>query len=143
MGTLETVKFLVVDDDDVSVMKVKRAMKKAKLANPVFVASDGVEALEILRGDASREKIAPPYIVTLDINMPRMDGHEFLKEIREDPNLNRVIVFVLTTSENEADVMAAYDRNVSGYILKENSEHGLIDKINMIDTFSNLVVLPR
>lgn len=139
----DPVKFMIVDDDEVSVMKIKRAISKANLSNPVTVATDGIEALEILRGDGAYDELAPPYIVTLDINMPRMDGHEFLQEIRKDPKLRKVIVFVLTTSSNEADVMAAYDQNVAGYILKENSEHGLMEKINMIETFSNLVVLPK
>ncbi|WP_083098259.1 response regulator [Pseudophaeobacter leonis] len=139
----EPVKFLIVDDDEVSIMKIKRAIKKANLGNPVFVAMDGIEALEMLRGDAGQERITQPYIVTLDINMPRMDGHEFLKEIREDPNLHNVVVFVLTTSNSEADIQAAYEKNVAGYILKENSEYSLIEKINMLERFSNLVVLPK
>ncbi|MFD1157808.1 response regulator [Roseovarius aestuarii] len=143
MIDFEPVKFLIVDDDEVSVIKIKRAIAKAKLGNPVRVANDGIEALEILRGDGGQEKITPPYIVTLDINMPRMDGHEFLQEIRNDTRLKNVLVFVLTTSSNEADIRAAYDRNVAGYILKENSESDLIDKINMIENFSNLVVLPK
>jgi CheY-like chemotaxis protein len=139
----EPVKFLIVDDDEVSIMKIKRAIKKAHLGNPVFVAMDGSEALEMLRGDAGQERITQPYIVTLDINMPRMDGHEFLKEIREDPNLHNVVVFVLTTSNSETDIQAAYEKNVAGYILKENSEHSLIEKINLLERFSNLVVLPK
>ena len=143
MMNFEPVKFLIVDDDEVSVMKIKRAIAKAKIGNPVRVANDGIEALEILRGDGGQKKITPPYIVTLDINMPRMDGHEFLQEIRNDERLKNVLVFVLTTSSNEADIRAAYDRNVSGYILKENSESDLVDKINMIENFSNLVVLPK
>jgi CheY-like chemotaxis protein len=106
----EPVKFLIVDDDEVSIMKIKRAIKKAHLGNPVFVA---------------------------------MDGHEFLKEIREDPNLHNVVVFVLTTSNSETDIQAAYEKNVAGYILKENSEHSLIEKINLLERFSNLVVLPK
>lgn len=139
----EPVKFLIVDDDEVSVMKIKRAIKKARFFNPVTVAADGVEALEILRGEGNRGEFKRPYIVTLDINMPRMDGHEFLREIRADPNLHNVVVFVLTTSDNEKDVKAAYSQNVAGYILKENSDNGLLEKISMIEAFSNLVVLPR
>ena len=139
----EPVKFLIVDDDEVSIMKIKRVISKANLGNPVKVAMDGIEALDILRGDAGFERLTPPYIVTLDINMPRMDGHQFLEEIRKDELLKNVVVFILTTSDNDDDINAAYDKHVAGYILKENSENGLIEKINMIDDFSNLVVLPR
>lgn len=142
MSNYQPVKFLIVDDDQVSVMKIQRAIKKAKLGNPVYIAGDGIEALEILRGDESHPRLAPPYIVTLDINMPRMDGHEFLREIRDDPMLKNVVVFVLTTSDSVKDIDAAYEQHVAGYILKENSEVGLIEKINMIESFANLVVLP-
>ena len=139
----EPVKFLIVDDDEVSIMKIKRAISKANLGNPVIVAMDGIEALDILRGDGGKDKLSQPYIVTLDINMPRMDGHQFLKEIRSDPILQNVVVFVLTTSANEEDIAAAYEQHVAGYILKENSENGLIEKISMIENFTNLVVLPK
>ncbi len=139
----EPVKFLIVDDDEVSIMKIMRAIKKSNFANPVSVAKDGVEALEILRGDRNHERLTPPYIVTLDINMPRMDGHEFLEEIRSDDQLRNVVVFVLTTSDNENDISTAYDKNVAGYILKERSEESLLEKINMIESFSSLVILPK
>jgi len=136
------VKFLIVDDDDVSVMKVKRAINKAQFCNPIIIARDGVEALEILRGDNIRDRLAPPYIVTLDINMPRMDGHEFLKELRGDPLLKNVVVFVLTTSDNKEDVDSAYDQHIAGYIVKERSEENLHEKVAMIERFSSLVVMP-
>lgn len=139
----EPVKFLIVDDDEVSVMKVKRVVNKAKLENPIAVAGDGIEALEILRADGGREVFAKPYLVFLDINMPRMDGHEFLAEVRSDPLLKNVLVFMLTTSDNAHDVDAAYGQNVAGYLLKDNTEHGLIEKINMVDAFSSMVVMPR
>lgn len=138
----KVVRFLVIDDDQVSVMKIKRVLKKANLSNPVSVAQDGIEALELLRGSPESERLMQPYVVTLDINMPRMDGHEFLEEVRNDPSLRSVVIFVLTTSDNHSDVMAAYDKNIAGYILKENSENGLLEKINMIKDFTNLVVLP-
>ena len=139
----EPVKFLIVDDDEVSVMKIMRAIKKANFANPVLVAKDGIEALEILRGDKDHERLTPPYIVTLDISMPRMDGHEFLQEIRGDERLKNVVVFVLTTSDNEVDISSAYDQNVAGYILKERSEESLLEKVSMIESFSSLVILPN
>ena len=139
----EPVKFLIVDDDEVSQMKFQRALAKSKISNPTFFAADGIEALEILRGDTDQEKFAQPYIVTLDINMPRMDGHEFLAELRNDKDLRKVIVFVVTTSDNDVDVRSAYEQNVAGYILKEQSEECLLEKVCMLESFSNLIVLPR
>ena len=138
----DPVKFLIVDDDDVSIMKVKRSIAKANFSNPVLTAQDGVEALEVLRGDEDKDRLSPPYIVTLDINMPRMDGHEFLREIRDDPSLKNVVVFILTTSDNQFDIDSAYDRNVAGYLVKEGAEDSLQEKIAMIERFSSLVVLP-
>ena len=138
----DPVKLLIVDDDDVSIMKVKRSIAKANFSNPVLTAQDGVEALEILRGNKDTDRLSPPYIVTLDINMPRMDGHEFLREIRDDPSLKNVVVFILTTSDNQFDIDSAYDRNVAGYLVKEGSEDNLQEKIAMIERFSSLVVLP-
>lgn len=138
----QAVKFLIVDDDEVSIMKIKRAISKANFSNPIIVARDGLEALEVLRGHDANNQITPPYIVTLDINMPRMDGHEFLSEIRDDPALRNVVIFILTTSDNKNDINSAYDKNVAGYILKELSEDDLLQKVSMIESFSNLVVLP-
>lgn len=138
----EPVKFLIVDDDEVSVMKIQRVIAKARLQNPIFVAQDGLEALGILRGESGDSELTPPFIVTLDINMPRMDGHEFLCELRGDPKLSNVVVFVLTTSDSEKDVQTAYQRNIAGYLLKDAVEKDFQEKIMMIERFSNLVLLP-
>ena len=107
---LETrpVKVLLVEDDEIDQMAVKRAFKRAGIENEMIIANDGVEALEVLRGDGD-EDFGAPYIILLDLNMPRMGGLEFLQELRQDPLLNRSIVFVLTTSDDETDIAAAYD----------------------------------
>lgn len=122
---------------------MQRAFKKSKIENPAVYATDGIEALEILRGDAENEGLARPYIVTLDINMSRMDGHEFLAELRSDENLRNVVVFILTTSDNDFDIRSSYDQNVAGYILKEQSEEKLLEKVCLLGSFSNCIVLPR
>jgi len=98
-GSLKTapVKFLIIDDDQVSVMAIKRALKKLKILNPIVEATDGQYALDILRKDAQENNGLPPYLVTLDLNMPRMDGFEFLEEVRRDPTLHRAVIFVLST----------------------------------------------
>lgn len=137
------VKFLIVDDDAVDVMAIQRSMKKLRLANPVLVAKDGIEALEILRGEANCGKIMPPFIVTLDLNMPRMGGQEFLENIREDPALRSVVVFVWSTSDAKSDVDASYERNVAGYIVKEQGEDSFKRALNMLDEYAQIVVLPN
>ena len=103
---------LLVEDDEVDVMNVRRAFKKNHITNPLFVAGNGVEALEQLRsGKIPRER----RIVLLDLNMPQMNGIEFLRELRRDPELKLTPVVVLTTSNDERDEIEAYNLNVAGY----------------------------
>ncbi|MDH5230238.1 MAG: response regulator [Gammaproteobacteria bacterium] len=110
---------LLVEDDEVDAMNVKRAFKKLKVNNPLHHASNGIEALNMLRGGAGHEKLVPtPRIILLDLNMPQMNGIEFLTELRKDKSLKSISVIVLTTSNEEQDKVAAYDLNVAGYVLK-------------------------
>lgn len=138
----EEVKILIVDDDEVCVMALQRAIKKMKLLNHVEVASDGVEAWEKLKGEAGNEQLMPPYIILLDISMPRMDGHEFLEKVRNDEFLHRSLVFVLTTSSAIEDVQRAYDQNVAGYVVKGSPYDSFIKTFEMVDKFANLIVFP-
>ncbi len=109
---------LLVEDDDVDVTHIKRCLRKLRVVNPLFVASDGLIALDMLRGTNGVEKIPAPALILLDINMPRMNGLEFLEQIRADENLRHLSVVVLTTSDEEKDIVQAYNFNVSGYIIK-------------------------
>jgi CheY-like chemotaxis protein len=111
---------LLVEDDDVDTEAVARALKKAGLSAPLLTAADGIEALNLL-ADRSRNGAATrPCIVLLDINMPRMNGLEFLTEMRKDDVMKRNVVFMLTTSARPQDKTAAYGLQAAGYILKEN-----------------------
>lgn len=112
---IKIINILLVEDDEVDVMNVKRALKKKGLNNPLFVAGNGIEALELLRG---KEEIPKPRVILLDINMPKMNGIEFLKELRKDESLKNISVFVMTTSNEDSDKIEAYNLNVAGYILK-------------------------
>ena len=111
---------LLVEDDEVEVMKVKRAFKKNKINNPLYLASNGLEALEMLRTQNQQPPIVPPQrrLILLDLNMPKMNGLEFLQELRKDPELKVTPVIVLTTSDEDKDKVEAYNLNVAGYILK-------------------------
>ncbi|QGX98503.1 DNA-binding response regulator [Roseovarius faecimaris] len=139
----DPVKFLIVDDDQVSVMAIKRALKKLRILNPILVARDGREALDILRGASGEDGLPPPFLVTLDLNMPRMNGFEFLEELRQDKSLNRAVVFVLSTSDAPTDIAHAYDSNVAGYIVKDDLGDSFLRALDMIDSFSKVVELPR
>src|SRR5438105_2607345 len=116
MDTMErTTNILLVDDDDIDVMNVRRAFEKGKIDNPLFHAEDGLRALEMLRdGSFPRER----RLVLLDLNMPRMNGIEFLRELRADPELQATPVVILTTSDDERDRVEAYDFHVGGYLVK-------------------------
>jgi CheY-like chemotaxis protein len=130
---------LVVEDDEVDVMNVKRAFQKNHIANPLYVAENGVEALERLRsGEIPRER----RIVLLDLNMPRMNGIEFLRELRADPELRSTTVVVLTTSNDERDKVDAYDLNVAGYLLKPVTFSNFCEVMAALNKYWTLVELP-
>ena len=108
---------LIVDDDRVDTMAIRRSFRELKITNRVVTARDGIEALEHLRGENGREALRSP-LVLLDLNMPRMGGIEFLEEVRRDAILQPLLVFVMTTSSAVEDRVRSYAKNVAGYILK-------------------------
>ncbi|MBG6109621.1 CheY-like chemotaxis protein [Flavobacterium sp. CG_23.5] len=128
------VNILLVEDDEVDVMNVKRAFTKNNIKNELYVAGNGVEALDMLRSG-----IVPlPRIIILDINMPKMNGIEFLKVLREDENLKNISVFVMTTSNEDSDKINAYNLNVAGYILKPLSFEKFITSVATLKNFWSL-----
>lgn len=133
---------LLVEDDDGDAKAMDRAFKRAKIANPMRRAIDGVHALEILRGENGNEKLAPPFLLLVDLNMPRMNGIQLLQALRADPALRRTIAFVLTTSKREEDKIAAYDLNVAGYILKQTADEDIKNLVELIDCYWRIVEMP-
>lgn len=118
--TSRTVTVLLVEDNAVDREAIQRAFDRMRIANPIVCAGDGAQALEILRGTDAVPPMEKPLLILLDINMPRMNGLEFLKQMRADPQLHDNIVFVLTTSKSDEDRMAAYAEHVAGYIVKSD-----------------------
>jgi CheY-like chemotaxis protein len=115
----EMLNILLVEDDEVDVMNVQRAFKKNNITNPLYIANNGLEGLAILRGNG--ELVTMPRerrLILLDLNMPKMNGIEFLRELRVDAELKQIPVVVLTTSNEDKDKVEAYNLNVAGYILK-------------------------
>ena len=138
---VENVTVLLVEDDDVDAERVIRSFRKSGIPHPIRRARDGIEALEVLRGETG-EPILRPYIILLDLKMPRMGGLQFLGCLREDPVLADAVVFVLTTSRNEADRCKAYLRNVAGYIVKSRSSGDFVDVASMLAWYWRVVELP-
>lgn len=133
------VTILLVDDDDVDVMGVQRALKKLKILNPIVRARDGIEGLELLRDP---QAVKRPYIVLLDLNMPRMSGLEMLAELRKDSALSSAVVFVLTTSKADEDKVEAYQQHIAGFIIKSQVGDGFLRVMEMLDHYWRVVELP-
>ena len=127
---------------DVDREGVRRAFARHRIANPIFTASDGIEALALLRGTPERPALGRPILVLLDLNMPRMNGVEFLRELRADEALRDTVVFVLTTSKSDEDRVASYNFNVAGYIVKNDVGAGFINLVNLLDHYWRVVEFP-
>lgn len=137
-ASCKEVTLFIVDDDDIDVIALERAMRKHKLPNRVCRAKDGQQALDMLRAHA----VEPPYIVLLDLNMPRMSGLEFLQALRDDSRLTITVVFVLTTSKSDEDLVAAYQFHVAGYVLKQHKDRDFMGVIGLIEHYWHLAELP-
>jgi CheY-like chemotaxis protein len=133
---------LLIDDDEIDAESIKRAFEQQKIANPLIHVTDGLAALALLRGQPGESPLPKPYIILLDINMPRMNGLEFLYELRQDPNLAHSVVFVLTTSNNPQDRVFAYEQHIAGYILKRNVGQDFGNALRLLANYQTLVVLP-
>ena len=134
---------LLIDDDEVDVMTVKRAFQKNNITNPLYVASNGVEALALLRSN-ELPKLLPGQrrLILLDMNMPKMGGIEFLRELRADPELQTLPVIVLTTSNEDKDIVEAYKFNVAGYIIKPVTFTKFVDLMATLNKYWTISEMP-
>lgn len=130
---------LVVEDDDVDYRLLARSFAKHKIGNVVVRAKDGLDALEKLE----RGEVQKPFFVLLDLNMPRMNGQEFLAEIRSRPEHAETVVFLVTTSEDEDDIRQGFSQHVAGYFLKDDVDSSLDKIVEVIDGYWQIVVLPH
>ena len=136
MRSGKPVTILLVEDDEVDVKALRWAFDKLKIANPVSVARDGVEALELLK------TLPRPFLIITDINMPRMNGIEFLRNVRASKDYRDSIVFVLTTSNDEQDKIDAYNLNVAGYMLKSDMGTSFTRAIALVENYWKIVEFP-
>ena len=132
---------LLVEDDEVDVMNVERAFERNKLRNTLFVAGNGLEALELLRG----EKIPKERrLILLDLNMPGLDGRKTLQLIKQDGTLKRIPVIILTTSSDERDIQDCYQMGANTYVQKPVSFDGLIEAIKRLKAYwFEIALLPK
>jgi CheY-like chemotaxis protein len=136
---------LMAEDNEHDIVATKRAWKKHNIANPLFIVNDGEECLDYLyqRGDYAEPGSAPhPGILLLDINMPKMDGLDVLKNIRADEKLYRLPVVILTTSKAEEDRIRSYDLGANAYIVKPVGFENFSFAVKTISLFWQLVELP-
>ncbi len=135
---------LLVEDNPGDVLLVKKGFTSSKISNHIRVAQDGEEALEMLRRSGPHTDVPLPDLILLDLNMPRKDGKEVLAEIKQDPNLRRIPVIVLTGSDAETDVVKSYNLHANGYIVKPVAIEMFEEIIRAIENFwFTVVVLPE
>ena len=130
---------LLVEDDQVDVMTIQRALKLLKVLNPLDVAGNGEEALTYLHNSQNML----PCIILLDLNMPRMGGLEFLTIIKEDPVLHRIPVIILTSSRQEQDRTAGFDKNIAGYMVKPVGDEQFVEVMRTINLYWTLSEMPE
>ncbi|KQV56378.1 MULTISPECIES: response regulator [unclassified Duganella] len=129
---------LLVEDDQVDVMTILRALKEVHVGNRVEAMENGEAALEYLRDPASEQ----PCIILLDLNMPIMNGIEFLQNVKQDPLLRRIPVIVLTTSEEQQDKMRSFDLGVAGYMTKPVDYRQFVEVVRSINLYWTISELP-
>ena len=131
----DMINILLVEDNDLDVEILKRGLKKLGAPNSLLRAKDGLEALQILKDDLVTRTLPRPYVILLDINMPRMNGHEFLETLRKTNGISDSRVFVFTTSDSKKDIRIAYQNNANGYIVKPNTSSELTDVLRVLQRF--------
>lgn len=140
---VKALNILLVEDDDGDAKALKRAFEKARIANPIRRALDGIEALDVLKGENGQPKMPAPYILLIDLNMPRMNGIQLVEAIRADQELHQSIVFILTTSKRDEDREAVYNLNVTGYVVKATAGQDFLNLVSLMDCYWRIVEMPQ
>jgi CheY-like chemotaxis protein len=140
----KAINLLLVEDDAVDVMTVRRALKTNNIDSSFYVAENGLAALKMLRGVDGQPPVVPNHrrLILLDVNMPKMNGIEFLQALRADPQLQMTPVIMLTTSDEDRDRVEAYRLNVAGYILKPITFSHFVEVMATLNKFWTLCEMP-
>jgi CheY-like chemotaxis protein len=143
MTHTQQLNILLVEDDEVDVMNVQRALKKNNATSTLYRAANGIEALAMLRtNNQIGTKANSRLLILLDLNMPKMGGLEFLKELRADPALSKLPVVVLTTSMQDSDLATAYKYNVAGYMIKPITFSSFVETIDVLNRYWSMSEMP-
>jgi len=138
------IEILLVEDNPGDVFLTKKAFETGKLSNNLIVASDGEMALSMLKKEGEYTDIVTPDIVLLDLNLPKLDGREVLEEIKNDEDLKRIPVVILTSSNAERDIVSSYDLHANSYIVKPVDFTKFSEIVDSIENFwFTIVVLPE
>ena len=141
---MKSVDILIVEDNPGDVRLTKEVLKESKIQNNISVVGDGVDALAFLRREGEYVNAPHPDLILLDLNLPRKSGREVLKEIKEDPNLKLIPVVILTTSQDEHDILKAYNLHANSYITKPVDLNQFIKVVKSIEDFwLTIVKLPK
>jgi len=136
------ISILLVEDDDVAAESVRRGLSRNGMSYPLIWVEDGRTALEVLRGQSPRAFVKRPRIVLLDLNLPHVDGFEFLSALRADSALHDDVVFVLTTSDTQEDRTRAYRGQISGYMVKSEVGPQFVKVAQLLSAYAEAVCLP-
>ncbi len=142
---VKAITILMADDDEDDRLMAEEAMQEARVLNDIHFVKDGVELMEYLcyQGEYNHNNAPRPDLILLDLNMPRKDGREALKEIKADPELRQIPIVVLTTSKADEDIYRTYDLGVNSYITKPVSFEGLVEVMRHLTSYwFNIVKLP-
>ncbi len=137
-----TLHVLLVDDDDVAIEAVTRSFQKNMIDCKIIPAENGVVAFDILRNNHPERTITKPFLILLDLNMPQMNGFEFLQALRADIQFRDSVVFVLTTSDSDQDRTQAYDENIAGYMTKSSVGPQFKKLASLLEEYCAAVILP-
>ncbi|MDB6108729.1 MAG: two-component system response regulator [Pedosphaera sp.] len=138
MGLVNVHTILMAEDDENDVFFLERAFKQAQIANPVIRVKDGEEAVAYLKGEgayADREKFPLPYLMLLDLKMPRRNGFEVIQWVREQPGLKRLPLVILTSSKEDPDINRGYELGANTYLVKPVKFEGLVEMMKALNLY--------
>jgi chemotaxis family two-component system response regulator Rcp1 len=141
---MQQIHILLVDDNEGDILLTREALDDARIINKISIAYDGMEAISFLKKHPPYRETETPDLILLDINLPKMDGTEVLSIIKNDPDLKRIPVIMLTTSSSEKDILASYNNHANCYITKPVDLDRFMDVVRTIEDFwISIVKLPK